>query len=162
MKNGTAGRLEGFTLIELLVVVLIIGILASVALPQYQKAVTKSRLASTLPLLKSIAQAQRAYYMATGQHAVIDSWKVDGLDIEVPRKIAGGLCELPYADNTLIRYRCDVPGGYIQLILFPPDHPNLPDSFECVSFQANIAKTYCKDLLPNMQERSFSTWIGSL
>ena len=63
MKN------KAFTLIELLVVVLIIGILAAVAVPKYQKSVEKSRLYSFIPLVKSVAVAKGEYYLATGQWA---------------------------------------------------------------------------------------------
>ena len=70
----------GFTLIELLVVVLIIGILAAVAVPQYQKAVEKSRAAQALTLLKSVAQAAETYYMANGTEMT----SFDELAIDIP------------------------------------------------------------------------------
>lgn len=89
MNNSyTSNIRKGFTLIELLVVVLIIGILASVALPQYQKAVEKSRMAEAVILVKAIADANQIYYMANGQYAGIGDLEL--LDINIPGAIFDG------------------------------------------------------------------------
>ena len=52
----------GFTLLELLIVVIIIGILAAVALPQFSRMTRRSRFAEAMGMLDGIATAELAYY----------------------------------------------------------------------------------------------------
>ena len=59
---------KAFTLIELLVVVLIIGILSAIALPQYQKAVYKSKKAEAWSAIKSVLDAADEYKMINGTY----------------------------------------------------------------------------------------------
>ncbi|MBR4356013.1 MAG: type II secretion system protein [Elusimicrobiaceae bacterium] len=65
MKKENTLR-AGFTLIEMLVVVLIIGILASIAVPWYQKAMERSRASEGIMVLKSVAAAISSYQLSTG------------------------------------------------------------------------------------------------
>ena len=77
MKNANISRLDGFTLIELLVVVLIIGILAAMAMPQYFKAVERTRMAEAVTLMDSVAKAQRRKFMQTNRYVI----NFEGLDV---------------------------------------------------------------------------------
>ncbi len=78
MKNKQTTR-RGFTLIELLITILIIGVLATIAVSAYQKAVLKSRFSSIIPPTKAIAESQEFYYMNTGNYAT----DMDELDIRL-------------------------------------------------------------------------------
>ncbi len=96
MKNKNA-----FTLIELLVVVLIIGILAAIALPQYQKAVRKSRTTEAITTLKALQTAVKAYIYENGEAPST----FPQLNIDIPN------AAYRYPDSPEYHYAMTTPNG---------------------------------------------------
>jgi type IV pilus assembly protein PilA len=74
-------RQSGFTLIELMIVIAIIGILAALAIPQYQDFTTRAKLANVLAMADPIKTALSVTHQETGSFPkTANDWAAIGLE----------------------------------------------------------------------------------
>jgi type IV pilus assembly protein PilE len=78
-------KMFGFTLIELMIVVAIVGILAAVAYPSYQRYIEDSRRSDARANLVQLAQFMERYYTANGRYVDADGDAPDLPFTEAPR-----------------------------------------------------------------------------
>ena len=153
---------KGFTLLELLVVVLIIGILASIALPQYQMAVTKAKVASILPLMRRCKDALQEYKLQHGNYGFLGNLDAATLGVNWPSDWNNGecgdntecandywtYCRANDGDTGFVFCSHSTTDGHFGISMYQPDDPDCEvcrDKIMCSAFGKEAIKI-CKAL----------------
>ena len=126
----------GFTLVELLVVVLIIGILAAIALPAYQRAVMRSRFVRLIPGTKSMAQGNEVYYMEHGQYST-DPAQLDVTGVENVTLVSGQDWDYALATDE------GLPNN--RLVVYTKASKYFPGEVHCEASTDKQARWLCKE-----------------
>lgn len=140
----TKTQRSGFTLLEMLVVVLIIAILAAIALPQYQRTVLKSRFASMMPIAKTLAENNEAYYLEHGEYAE----DPQELPVQGQRNYPDGT-QIELGNEEQHQYvRVEKDGLVNALMVYQKHSPNFAGETHCEALLGNEqADWLCKESL---------------
>ncbi|NQT47099.1 MAG: prepilin-type N-terminal cleavage/methylation domain-containing protein [Candidatus Omnitrophica bacterium] len=129
---------SGFTLIELLIVILIIGVLAVVAIPQYQKVKRRAMTSETSLLFGAIIDSQELYYNLRGYF----EYDIYDPDRPVGKEWALSDLELPLLEERYFEYGIKIPTAK-------------PASGEWIWEDAENAQEYCVAAWRDIQDFEF-------
>ena len=153
-KNRCKGSIKGFTLIELLVVVLIIGILAAIALPQYNKTVERARAAEAVTRISQLEKAIDLWKLTNPGEVCTCFWgecnpKCSPLDIDFSWDETNGPGSEAYTRNFLYQVNYDHIIAYSQGSHYYVLYVNLNTKRRICGWFDSIGKAVCDGLAAN-------------
>jgi type IV pilus assembly protein PilA len=94
---------KGFTLVEIMIVVVIIGLLAAMAIPAFQKVRTNSQDKTVLNNIRQLSQGADQYFLEKGV-TTVDATEIVGSDkyVKTLATVAGETYPTAYTQGTAI------------------------------------------------------------
>ena len=87
---------KGFTLVELMIVVVIIGILASIAIPKFSSMIGKAKTTEAKSILNQVITLETSYYYSNSAYVPFDNVDVPTIDFQLP---ANAKFDYSFVDN---------------------------------------------------------------